>query len=140
MSNVMNGKVENVGGAGAAASVLVNSRGNLLPRTGGRYANQTDALANEEQVLAAPGTLLKIAVYNSKASAQFIQVHDIAVTPGDGNAPVFVFPIAASSFLVVEFEVPCQVGIYVCNSSTAVDKTIGAADCTFVVCYDPASS
>ena len=91
------------------------------------------ALANGMQILAAPGVLYGISGYNS-GGAQFLQLHDVAAAPADAVVPALNIAIAAASNYSIDFGVYGMnflAGIYVCNSSTAPAKTIGAADCQF---------
>tara|TARA_R110000868_G_scaffold68692_3_gene203111 strand:- start:100 stop:336 length:237 start_codon:yes stop_codon:yes gene_type:complete len=77
-------------------------------------------------------------VYNSKGSAQFIQIHNATALPADASVPVAVYTVAASSNLTIDFGNRGRtnsVGIVVCNSSTGATKTIGSADCWFDVQY-----
>lgn len=90
----------------------------------------TNALAASLVVKTGPGILYGLTVYNSKASAQFVQVHDSVGVPADGAVPVLTLTVAASSNLGIQW-LPGRTflyGIFVCNSSTAATKTIGAAD------------
>jgi hypothetical protein len=76
--------------------------------------------------------LMGFSVYNSKASSQYIQLHDAAALPADTTVPAMVWAIPAKSTLTVSFgEVgrPCLTGIVICNSSTDATKTLGSADC-----------
>lgn len=81
-------------------------------------------------IKASPGRLIKIHGYNSKGSAQFIQIHNASAAPADTSVPVLVKTAAATSNFEFVFEIPryFSVGIYVCNSSTGPTKTIGSAD------------
>lgn len=85
------------------------------------------------------GTLFGIAGYNSKASAQFIQLHDASSLPADTAAPEFNITVPAASNFSIDFGtrgMTFSTGIVVCNSSTAETKTIGAADCQFFARYE----
>lgn len=97
--------------------------------------NATSAAYENSRVIKnAPGTLFNLTGYNSKASAQFIQVFDAAALPADTAVPVMVITVPASSNF--SFPLPLagrifNAGIVVCNSSTGPTKTIGLADCWF---------
>lgn len=92
--------------------------------------NTTTAYAASLVVKAAPGVLYGLTGYNSKASAQFIQVHDAAALPSDAAVPKITFTVAASSNFSIDFGRgrKFDTGIVVCNSSTGPTKTIGSAD------------
>lgn len=83
------------------------------------------------------GILYGFTVYNSNASAQFVQVFDLADLPADGVIPACLFSVAATSDKGVEWlnGRPFLTGCVLCNSSTGATKTIGAADCFFDVQY-----
>lgn len=87
---------------------------------------------------ASSGMVRSIIGYNSKASAQFIQLHNTASLPSDTAVPDVIITVAASSNFSIDFDEDgyyCSTGITVCNSSTGPTKTIGSADCWFVVRY-----
>ena len=79
----------------------------------------------------AAGVLYGISGYNSKASAQFIQIFDSASLPAEGAIPKVILTIGASGNYSADFGVLGRGfanGIYVTNSSTGSTKTIGSAD------------
>lgn len=78
-------------------------------------------------------------VYNTKASAQYLNVFDASTVPADTAVPLFSFPLPAHNG--VGFGWPAngrqfQTGLVLCNSSTDATKTIGSADCFFDVQFD----
>jgi len=95
----------------------------------------TNAYAASIVVKTGPGILYGLAVYNSKTSAQFIQVFDAMTLPADNAIPASVFTVAQSANLDVQW-LPGRTfgtGCVICNSSTGPTKTIGSADCWFDV-------
>lgn len=97
----------------------------------------TSAAAASLVIKASAGRLIEIRGYNSKASAQFIQVHDASSLPADTAVPEETFTVPASSNFYIEFlaHKSFTTGIVVCNSSTMATKTIGSADCWFSADY-----
>lgn len=89
-------------------------------------------------VKAAPGVVFGLTGYNSKASTQFIQLHNKTSLPAEAQVPEVVFSVAAQSSFSLDFGEHGRwfdVGVVVCNSSTGPTKTIGSADCWFDVQY-----
>jgi hypothetical protein len=78
--------------------------------------------------------LFGLNVTNTKASAQYVLLHDAAALPAEGATPVMALTMPASASSFISFGMRGILflnGIVVCNSSTAHIKTIGAADCVF---------
>lgn len=85
------------------------------------------------------GVLFGLTGYNSKASTQFIQIHDAPALPSDGAIPDVVISVSAQSSFSLDYGSlgrRFSKGIVVCNSSTGPTKTIGSADCWFDVQYE----
>jgi hypothetical protein len=90
----------------------------------------SQTLAASLVVKTGPGVLFGFSVYNSKVSAQFVQVFDASILPADGAIPAAVFTVATVANLVRTW-LPGRTfttGCVICNSSTAATKTIGSAD------------
>ncbi len=115
---------------GISNSILTTSVGT----SAGAVVNSTTALATSLIIKASPGTLISLCGYNSKASAQFIQLHNTTSLPSDAAIPIYSFTVPAASNFSLDvpvFGIPFTTGIVTCNSSTVATKTIGAADCWF---------
>lgn len=112
-----------------------------LPDSSSTYApsNVTStALEASHVIKASAGVLFSITGYNSKASAQYIQIHNTTSVPADTAVPVLVFRVEGlSNFSIsaTKFGRYFSTGITVCNSSTIATKTVGSADCWFDAQY-----
>jgi hypothetical protein len=97
------------------------------------FNQTTSAYAASLVISANPAVLKGITGYNSKTSAQFIQLHDAASLPADASVPAITFTVPAQSNFSLSFPEgrPFRTGIVICNSSTGATKTIGSADCWF---------
>lgn len=96
------------------------------------------AYETSRQVKNGSGVIYSVLGYNSKVSAQFIQVFNSPVAAADGAIPLFIFVVGASSNFNLDFGERGKYlnqGIYVCNSSSGPTKTIGSADCWFNISY-----
>lgn len=109
------------------------------PSTFTSPSNATSTAYETSRVIkATPGRLAGLSGYNSKTSAQFIQLHNATSLPSESAAPVVVITVPASSNFSIDFGVygrQFSTGIVVCNSSTGPTKTIGSADCWFDAQY-----
>lgn len=98
----------------------------------------TTAYAASLQVKTTAAMVYGVSGYNSKGSAQFIQIHDSATLPAEGAAPKVILTVAATGNYSVDFGVFGMAfynGVYIVNSSTGPTKTIGSADCWIAARY-----
>ena len=83
---------------------------------------------------ASAGKLYSLHGYNSKATDQFIQIHNTTTLPADTAVPAYTFVAKALSNFTLPLPSAGRMfttGIVVCNSTTGPTKTIGLADCWF---------
>jgi hypothetical protein len=95
---------------------------------------KTTAYAASLILSATPKTLFTLTITNSKASGQFIQLHNSATLPADTAVPEQTIYIGPLTTIVIDFGVNgyyWSTGCVVCNSSTGPTKTIDSADCWF---------
>lgn len=127
-----------IGKLAANAGVTIGAV-EIAPATTNAPSNATTTTyAASLIVKASAGTVYSITGYNSKTSAQFIQIHDSATLPADTAVPKVIFYVPAQSnfaFDLTPYGRSFAAGIVVCNSSTGPTKTIGSADCWFDVQY-----
>ncbi len=113
---------------------LVQAVGDASDSESGADHNNATTTQGERASLvvkAGPGKLYFLTVYNNNAGAQWIQLHDSATLPANGAIPVVTFEIATQVARTLDYGVYGRKfanGIVVCNSTTDVTKTIGAAD------------
>jgi len=102
-----------------------------------RYpTTSTNAAAASAVVTTSPARLYSISGYNNGA-AQYIQLFDLTALPADTTVPLLSFPVGAQQWWYFDWQdgLPMTLGVVVCNSSTALTKTIGAADNQFVATF-----
>lgn len=100
-------------------------------------ANSAQAAASSASVATAPGTVYELFGYST--IAQYIQIHDAASLPANGVNCLVQVSVAADSWWSFSFGaggLRFFNGLQVCNSTTSISKTLGAADTQFVAAYN----
>ncbi len=121
--NIVSGQVQ-IDATNNAVTLEANATGGPLNAT-------TTVYAASLLVKAGPGKLFGVTGYNSKGSAQWIQIHDSATLPAEAAIPKITFTVATVANFSIEFGDLGRSfanGIYMVNSSTGPTKTIGSAD------------
>ncbi len=116
-----------------ALGTLVNPQSSALSAP---LNSTSEAYETSRVVKVGPGILYGFSGYNSKASAQFIQLFDANALPAEGAIPVMVITVPATSNFSYSPGVygrAFEAGIVILNSSTGPTKTIGSADCWYDV-------
>ncbi len=81
------------------------------------------------------GLLFMVTGYNSKTTAQWIQLHDATSLPSNTAVPVMTFTVSPQSNFSIDYGTiggrNFTTGIVVANSTTGPTLTTGASDCFF---------
>ena len=104
------------------------------------FNRKTSAYVADFQAVPNPCNLYGFSVYNSGGTQIFLQLFDEATTPANGATPDVFYTVAANSeklFYFGEKGMPLYNGLYICNSTTDITKTLGAGVCWFHVQVSP---
>lgn len=140
-------------GASAITTLPVSIAGSVAVTNAGTFAVQASPISSSNNsptnatstsynsnivVKASAGTLYMITGFNSKSSAQWIQVHNSTTLPSNATAPTLTFYVPPTSNFSLDFGVYGRyfsTGIVVSNSLAGSSLTIGSSDCWFDVQY-----
>ena len=101
----------------------------------------SSAYENRASIAASGGTppkIVSINGYNNNSSDQFIMLFNQSISPVDTTGPLIAFKIPAKdnfSFDMTRFPIQFSNKFWICNSTTAVTLTAGAADCLFYITF-----
>ena len=106
-------------------------------------AAQSTALAAALQATTVASTLYGVAGVSTRTTGQWVQVWDAAAAPTTGS-PVYVMWVPPAptgggsnfSLSLPQYGRRFAAGIYVCNSTTMLTRTAGAADCFFSTLHE----
>ena len=115
---------------------ILTTLNSILTRTQPGVTAATTALASSLIAKSSAGNLRGFVGYTT--TDQFVQVHNTSSVPANGVAPLVCFPVQANVPFSIDFgyAIPCDTGIVICNSTTGLTKTLGAADMFVTVVYD----
>jgi hypothetical protein len=109
-----------------------------VPVPPGLPLNSTSGMLENSRSCGSGRRLYGFSGYSSNVAAQFILVFDSLGAPADEAIPVMVIPVAAAAVFSAYFGSVGRWflnGIYLCNSTTPEDLSLGAADTWFDVQY-----
>jgi hypothetical protein len=88
------------------------------------------------QLKATPGRMHWLFLFNNNAAVRYAQLFDSLALPADGASPLFLQSMAPSGSVPKELAFPPDGfvftnGLWICISTTALTKTLAAADLAF---------
>lgn len=102
-----------------------------------RVLKNSTSTAAENKRIVTTGPALLVGFTASSTTAQFIQLFDSSTVPADNAIPLPAFAITAGGSVSIDWITPRYFanGIVICNSTSQLTKTLGAADTLFDVQY-----
>lgn len=128
--------IPNAIGAVQFQQIQDENTGGILSQPVRSNTASSTAYENSRVIKASPGIVYNLSGYNSKATAQFIQIFNSTTVPADTAIPIFTGTAAGLSNFNFNFGplgLSFSTGVSISNSSTGATKTIGSADCFFSV-------